>query len=294
MIPAWTEPLRHDTLIPIWKALSFTGDATFFLIAFALGYWLWHRRVFAHATLLLLAVGLINSVLKAVFQVPRPEATYALVAAEGWSFPSGHSMVAAAVWPWLARELHDRTGNHRAMWVAIFFALGVGMSRIVLGVHNVRDVAWGLLLGALIFALARYCRSSPTVFWQRLGPRAQLVCLAVPVLTAVAWTPIYDHDTIVAVSGGALLTVWLGWRFSERRGLALPLGAFAVLAGLVGLAGTFGLRVGLAQLFESWLPAPKAADFVRYAVIGLWISAVAPRLFAWMTPVQRPERKAMP
>ena len=274
----WIEAYRHDALTPIFKALTYSGDPTFFLAVFAVGYWVIHRRIFARVTLLLAVTGLVNSVLKGLFQVPRPDPALALIGAEGWSFPSGHSMVAAAVWPWLALEYQRAGGRRWALPVACLWALGVATSRVYLGVHTVRDVAWGLLLGALLLALARHWQDSPPEFWDRLSLGSQCLYLSVPVILAVWLIPVYDHDTTGAKTAGALLAIWPGLIWAQWHTPMLPRKPPArLLAVVLGLVVTFGLRWGLKELPLGL--SVEVVDFFRYGLIGAWIAAGAPWTF---------------
>ena len=279
----WILDYRHDALTSIFKALTFTGDATFFLLIFTVGYWIWDRQIFARATLVLLIAVLVNSILKAIFQVPRPDASLFLVEAHGWSFPSGHAMAAAALWPWLAWESRKRW----AMPLAVGLALGVAASRVYLGVHTVRDVAWGLLFGALLLIPAQLWKSSPPNFWTRLGATAQTLYLTVAVFLILFLCPVYDGDTTGAKVGGALITLWLGLSWDRRRGAILPSGLWRkIAAAAIGLAGTFAIRIFAKLPLDALGPAPLgldpliASDFVRYGLIGLWIAALAPLTFS--------------
>ncbi len=83
----------------------------------------------------------------------RPEDHQHLVAAQSYAFPSGHAANATLVWLTLALLL-PRTAGARAaaMWGAVWLALAVGASRVVLGVHWPSDVIAGWALG-LFWAL---------------------------------------------------------------------------------------------------------------------------------------------
>ncbi|MEU0071844.1 phosphatase PAP2 family protein [Streptomyces sp. NPDC006332] len=74
------------------------------------------------------------------------------------AFPSGHAMTATVVCGLFLWLLH-RHGAGRALWstaltLSVVSVVGVGVTRIWLGVHWSTDVIGGWLLGALIVALA--------------------------------------------------------------------------------------------------------------------------------------------
>lgn len=74
------------------------------------------------------------------------------------AFPSGHAMTATVVCGlllWLLRRYGVGGALARwAMWVAAVSVVGVGLTRIWLGVHWASDVVGGWLLGVLTVALA--------------------------------------------------------------------------------------------------------------------------------------------
>ena len=268
---------RREALTPVFEGLTALGDATFFLIAFALGYWLLDRRVFLRVSVVLMVTVLLNSLLKGVFQAPRPDASLRLVEASGWSFPSGHAMSAGAIWPWLARE-------SRRWWtwpIAIIVALGIASSRVYLGVHYPRDVAVGLLLGiGLCFALWGLADMLPAV-WSELRWIQRLALVTVPVVLVLWILPSSgDGDHTAATAGGALLGITLGADW-ERRSLrfAPPAGWRKFAAGLMGLTAIFGLRHVLKVLIAGTSLGATPAVGLRYFVIALFLSAGAPWLF---------------
>jgi undecaprenyl-diphosphatase len=120
-----------------------------FLISFA-----WRRRWGAAVSLGLVTVGaqLLNNVLKDHFRRVRPAPVDSLIPAQTWSFPSGHAMVSAAFYLFLAylgwRLLRGRA---RVIVTVVLLALVllIGLSRMYLGAHYLTDVVAGYLAGAL-------------------------------------------------------------------------------------------------------------------------------------------------
>jgi len=104
-----------------------------------------------------LSAGLINVVLKNIFDRPRPRVSYYIE--NGFSFPSGHSTIAVAFYGFIAYFLLRNMKNKKKKVAIIFFAsiliFAIGLSRMYLGAHYLSDVIGGFLSGAfsLIFAI---------------------------------------------------------------------------------------------------------------------------------------------
>ncbi len=277
----WVLDFRHDALTPVFVGLTFLGDVTFFLIFCSLGYWLWRPAAFLRLTLLLLVSALANATLKGAFQVPRPDDIPHLLPADGWSFPSGHAQTAAAVWTWLGLELRRAGTVGRWVWppVAALVA-GIAASRVYLGVHTPWDVVAGTAIGLATVAAGWWLVRHPPPRWDELGLLAKAVGGGAVVLVWVALLPEQGGSRTGMIAGGALLGLWIG-TLIERRAIrfAAPRGWRAPVAGALGLAVAFGLRVGLKAGLAAWLPESQITDLIRYTVIGLWIACGAPWLF---------------
>lgn len=84
------------------------------------------------------------------------------VAAQGYSFPSGHSANAATVYGSLAA--HEK--KRKLLWaLAIVLPLLVGFSRVYVGAHFPTDVFCGWILGAFIVAVIPVLRRSIKNRW---------------------------------------------------------------------------------------------------------------------------------
>ncbi|MGR4849008.1 phosphatase PAP2 family protein [Streptomyces sp. LARHCF252] len=101
---------------------------------------------------------LLQQALKAAVDRPRPVWPDPVDSAHYSAYPSGHAMSATVVCGLLLWLLH-RHGVSRAVWrtaliVAVVSVIGVGLTRVWLGVHWPSDVLGGWLLGAMVVALA--------------------------------------------------------------------------------------------------------------------------------------------
>jgi undecaprenyl-diphosphatase len=108
-----------------------------------------------------------SSLLKEVFQRPRPDLVPYAVYASGTSFPSGHSMMSAVAFltlgALLARSQKRKRLKAYFLVLATLLTVMVGLSRIYLGVHWPTDVLAGWTAGAvwalLCWLAARWLQS---------------------------------------------------------------------------------------------------------------------------------------
>ena len=100
----------------------------------------------------LVGIVALNFALKEIVQRPRPEG-FRLIAETGYSFPSGHSMVAVAFYGFLIWLIIRYEEDRRQRWIwslALFFVvIMIGVSRVYLGVHYFSDVVAGYCVAAV-------------------------------------------------------------------------------------------------------------------------------------------------
>lgn len=132
------------------------------LVCLAAAAWLVWRRSAWWTALWLAATCAVSAgvqqAMKAAVGRPRPVWPDPLASADHAAFPSGHAMTATVVCGlllWLLRRL----GAGRRLWrtavtLSVVSVVGVGFTRVWVGVHWASDVVGGWLLGALVVALA--------------------------------------------------------------------------------------------------------------------------------------------
>jgi membrane-associated phospholipid phosphatase len=298
------------TLQALMRAITLFGDELFFIIFMPALYWCVDALVGLRIGIMLLLSTALNSFFKLLWKGPRPywisDQVTPLVRESSFGIPSGHAMTATSVWGWAAMEVKKKTFTI----FCIVLILLIGISRLVVGAHFLTDVLAGFLLGGLLLAaFARWVGPLSTWF-AGLHLSGQILASLASALVLVGL-----NGLVVALTGSwALPPDW-----AARAGQVSPLslsGAltaggtwFGMLAGfsilrarqgtlqsaqgtwqkiaryLLGIAGVLLLYLGLGQVFST-INAQAAVPlleyllrFVRYSLIGLWISWLAPLLF---------------
>jgi len=169
------QSLRSPALDTAVRAVTWLGDGTvIFFIAVCAAVALGMRGCSMAAALCFVPLlnTPLNHLLKQMVDRPRPEAGVVdvLSAAEGSSFPSGHSMGAAWFFGFLAclalMRASTRAKTLAGTLLPALVVLLVGFSRVYLGVHWPTDVLGGWVAGlALAALLALFLTAS-----ERSGP----------------------------------------------------------------------------------------------------------------------------
>lgn len=156
--------MENEGLTRIMKGFTFLGSslvATLLSVIAFLFLWLVlrHRK---ELLMFLLSVGgseIWNIIIKNWMQRQRPD-THRLIEISGFSFPSGHSMAAFALYGTLTyllwRHIPALAGRIAMIVIGVALTLLIGISRIYLGVHYPSDVFGGYLASATWLMLSIY------------------------------------------------------------------------------------------------------------------------------------------
>jgi membrane-associated phospholipid phosphatase len=114
-----------------------------------------------------LSGGLLNRILKSIFERSRPFHDHGLTAVEGWSFPSGHASGSMLIYGLLAYVVVRSTPaawHVPAALAGIALIIFVGSSRVLLQVHYLSDVLAGYASSAAWVAIC--VAALETVRWR--------------------------------------------------------------------------------------------------------------------------------
>ena len=289
----------------IMRIITMLGDQIFYILFMPTIYWCVDAWAGLRIGVMLLASASFNGFFKALLKGPRPywisDKIVPGVHESSFGIPSGHAMNSTAVWGQSALE----TKNRKAIWSAVILVMLISLSRLVLGVHFLSDVLLGLLLGVLLLVV--FSKSQRTLgAWLKkqtlknqillaffsslflIGLNAMVIALSSRWQMPAEWAALAGEVTPLSLEG-ALTTsgLWFGmlggfaWLRARRGVIQSNFGTWQrVIRYLVGIAGVVVLYAGLGSLFPDD-PDLKSGflRYLRYFLIGLWISCVSPLLF---------------
>ncbi len=277
LVILWLQQFSPTLDLP-FKALTFLGDETFYLIFMPLFYWCIDRRTGSRLFFLLLFSAYLNAIAKVLVDQPRPFAydprVQAIGQATGGGMPSGHTQNAVVIWGFLAA----RSGKKIAWLIAVFLMIGIPLSRVYLGVHFPTDLIGGYLLGGIILLLFLWSEPRLEVWLVEKGFAWQLLISLLGPLLLVLLNP--SGDKYVLSIASVLMGVCTGFALERRFVRFSGEGPWwkRTIRYLVGVVVLFGLWGGLKLAFSGMEPA-GLLRFIRYALVGLWGGAGAPLVF---------------
>ncbi len=267
--------------------ISNFGEELFLVAILGFLYWCWDKKTGATVGLTLLTVSVWNPMIKNIALRKRPYMAHSGVkclkpidpgadvmdvAAQGYSFPSGHSSSTAGTYGAAALCIKKR-------WLtvtAVILVFLVGVSRFVLGVHYPTDVMAGWALGVISMLIV-------TALERKLKQRWLLYLILI--LTAVPglfYCTTNDYFTafgmLCGMAGGDLFER----KYVHFENTRNPL--FMILRLVGGVAIFFGLNTVLKLPFSSaFLSSGTAVAFavrsLRYALIIFIDLGLYPMLF---------------
>jgi undecaprenyl-diphosphatase len=150
--PGWTSIMKFFTTI----GSGFVVALLTLLLCIFLYAVLKHRQELIFLVAVVGGTGILNLMLKLLFQRDRPT-LHRLIEITGYSFPSGHSMAAFALYGALTyllwRHIPSTWGRSLQVSLSSVFILAIGLSRIYLGVHYPSDVVGGYLASGTFLGL---------------------------------------------------------------------------------------------------------------------------------------------
>lgn len=295
----------------LMKAFTFMGYEEFYLLVAPILFWFVDTSIGLRMGLVLMISGVLNSTLKLYLAYPRPywvdPQVIAYSAESSFGAPSGHAQNAMAVWGALA-AWQRKTWAWVVAGILIFF---IGISRLYLGVHFPTDMLLGWVLGAALLWIILRVEPHLLVWFKQFQPFQQTSLTLVAALVFIAggalvrlmlgdWTfpaaweqilaitaPEAELPTPLSLTGlvsnsGAFFGLAAGYIGLHLRGGYQTRGTFTqiLVRYAIGLIGVLLIWRGLGML----LPGDETligytSRFLRYTLIGLWVTGLAPYLF---------------
>ena len=298
LIQGWANP----PLTIFMRLITALGSAGVYIAVVCFVYWCIDEKKGLHLGLMTLISIWINLSLKWALDQPRPffpayDPSVGMVSERLGGFPSGHAQNALValiiILSWLTCSWSAKKWAYIA---AAVVCLLIGFSRVYLGVHFPTDIAGGWLIGGIVLAAYFFARKRIEALLAKGGFRGGIyACCALAFVMIL-----YQPSAELLIPGGMLLGLGTGYCLCKKyynfsaSALGGRTGIYRWLALLVRFL--LGITVfALLYVVTNKITGggirnsgnyPLAA-FLRFAVLGLWVSAGAPWLFRFLRLAER-------
>ncbi|EYE88560.1 phospholipid phosphatase [Fervidicella metallireducens AeB] len=266
----YIQSFSNPILDNVFQFITILGEEYFYILFLTITYWFINKKFAYKLGFTFLISGILNCAIKDLFKFKRPIGTNGIRSlristATGFSFPSGHTQNAAAFWFFLIK-------NIKKQWINILGTImifSIGLSRLYLGVHWPKDVIAGILLGiASVFitdSLFEYSEinNKPQVF----------LFILIPAFLGLFFFRSPDYYKAVGISTGFYIGYILESKFINfeiNKSLKLNVVKF-----FIGIIPIILIKIYI----KKFLPESILSDLIRYFLIGIYTTTVAPISF---------------
>ncbi len=289
------EGVRTDLLNFVFSAITTLGEEMLFIVIGVVIFWCINKKQGYYVLSVGLFATVINQFLKILCRVPRPwvrdpnltTVGQSVNGAPGYSFPSGHSSAAVALYGSISKTYKNKV--LRILCAAA--ALLVPFSRLYLGVHTLEDVLVGSILSlVLVFLLYPFMVTSPNADRNTTYIIAVLTAFCVGFVIYVSFYPFpADVDAenlnsaidnaykMLGVSLGVLIGNIIDKKYTDFSTEGSLLGQ--ILKTAIGLGMLLGIKSGTKSLLISLIGNSSVASCIRYFLIAIFAVAIWPLAF---------------
>ena len=231
-----------STVQSIFKIITNLGEPIVFIVVAAVLYIVYDKKFAKNLIVSLLITLYLNELFKNIFKDPRPPTNVdpenittqnpAGLIETSYGFPSGHTSSAVGYWGYLAYHFKDKPKSLVVPIVMAIIIFLVGISRMLIGVHDLQDVVGGFALGFGALLLFIYLEPIVSEQFNKLSMMMKIIVFIVASLalflvgillyptsgTDLLPVPVAFSDTgNFALVGGVVLGFGIGYVLEHEK-----------------------------------------------------------------------------
>jgi membrane-associated phospholipid phosphatase len=280
------QSIASPPLTFVMRMITFLGGEFIYMALLPLLYWCIDEKKGVRLGAVILISAWVNVSLKFLFDQPRPffedyDPALGIITEKLGGLPSGHAQNTLVLLIIIASWIKKKW----AYICAPLLCLLIGFSRIYLGVHFPTDVFAGWILGGIILCGYFLLADKIETLLAKGGIRAGLIASALVSFIMILYLPGKE----ILMPAGFLLGLGAGYCLNRRyvdfsagktlgrTGIAKFLVLFVRF--LLGITGFLLVYIVFGKILPTEGGNANLFGFIRYALVGLWVSVAAPWVF---------------
>ncbi len=288
-IMEFLQGLLGESGAKVFSFITLFGEETILILLLGFLYWCYDKKMGSYVGTLIVTGCVINPMIKNIFWRRRPyfdhesikcfkpvdaDADIYDIAAQGFSFPSGHSTNSVTVYGGMAKYKTNRVTKI----LSVMMPLLIGVSRVVVGVHYPTDVLCGWLLGLIcLFGIGTLMERIPE-------EKSWIMHLGIFLVSCLGllYCKTTDYYSALGLMGGLFAAIEFEKRYVKFENTREPLKCILRLA--CGIAIYLVLNTLLKLPFSkeflaSGTFAAGMVRVVRYLIVSFITIGVYPLIF---------------
>lgn len=269
-----------DTLLfSIFSIITEFGDILIYMLITSCFYYAYDKKFGKRLGLCLFFSGYIIEFFKDIYQDPRPQ-NIETVDWDSYGFPSGHSLSAVAFYGYIGYTLKDKVKHSIIPILMSLFIMLITLSRIIIGVHDVQDIAGGVIMGIGFLLAFIHLEPLLTKKYNELDLTMRLlIALLIPTLLFIIGIILFPPENYAYVCG-FLLGSSVGFVLEEEKvnydpsEIDIRYRIINLVIGLVILASLYFFIGELSDLLNYYI-----FEFFMYTILGFVFGFVSPLIF---------------
>ena len=280
--------IRNPVLDAVMTFFTYLGDELLIIGLLCIIYWCFDKKLAYKMCFTYFVSGLMVQGLKIACRIDRPWirdsrltcVESAKSGATGYSFPSGHSQSATALFSSLAFHFKKKAGYI----IGFVLTALVMFSRMYLGCHTPQDVLTGFTI-TLAVSIIISCVFDKITSGTKAKNIIFVLIEAISLALIIFCNCIVSHgkaDVSLAMDGfkaaGAGIGFGIGWfvenSFIDYNPKATKKVPGQILKFVIGIAVALVLKQGIKMIFGDTI----TVNIIRYAIVVIWVIAIYPAI----------------
>ena len=264
------QSFKNPILNILFLAITISTEIPVVLIVASILYWCVNKKYGERLLFALIGNVALNTGVKEFFKAQRPIGVDGIESmrvstATGYSFPSGHTQIGTTFWVSMMSIFKNK---YLYIFGPIIF-LGIGISRLYLGVHWPIDVLFGWIFGIIFTLICNYIMS-------KVEKNKKYRYFNLIIIPMILWMFIVNSTKYVKMLG--LLSGYIIGYIIEKEyinfnvNVNLKLKIFRYIFGLISLGAIY-------LILKLIMPLNYIGGFLRYFLLMIYAMDIAPLIF---------------